>query len=81
MCSISSPTKFRQSKQNFLALIERDLIYKIELFIELNDRFVIGDNIEILLGWRDSSCKNTIFILCLDIDIPISIHSEETPIT
>lgn len=81
MCSISSPTKFRQSKQNFLVLVERDLIDKIKLFIELDDRFVIGDNIEILLGWRDSSCKNTIFILCLDIYIPISIHSEDTPIT
>jgi len=81
MCPISSPAESRQSKQYFLTLIKRDLIHKIKLFIKLNDRLVIGNNIQILLSWRNSSSKNTIFILCLNIYIPICIHSENASIT
>ena len=76
--AISPPAKHSSRVNNFLLLINGNLIDKIEFVVKLNYSFIFGHQIYILLGGWHTSSSNSILILSFDINFPISINSKNT---
>jgi hypothetical protein len=74
--AIWSPTKLRQRVDDLLLLVDGYFVYQVELFVELDQRFVVGGKIEVLLRGREGGRSDAVFVLGFNVHFTSLLNSE-----
>jgi len=74
--AIRPPAELGRRVYYLFFLIDGDLAHKVKLFVELYQWLVVCDEIEVLLGWRDRGCGDSVFVLGFYVHFPSLINSE-----
>lgn len=78
--AIGPPAELWAFAKDIFGLIDWNLVNEVEFLVELDEGFIIGYHIKVVLGWRNRCSCDTILVLSLYIDNSVLADCENAAI-